>query len=140
MPDIFNAKVYKSDADTMAIASGGALNVASGGDINVASGGDINVASGGAIKYNGNACNVVAGEVTLDGSNPTTVATGLTTIAGASASIKKTTSPGDDPVALTVSYSGGTLSIYAWKTDGTDPTLVASTDNATVVSYVAVGA
>lgn len=116
MADIFNAKVYKPDADNLKI--------------------DV----GGAIKYNGAAMNVVSGEVTLDGSNPTTVATGLTTISGAVAVVKKATSPADDPVALTVDYSGGNLSIYAWKTDGADPTLIASTNNSAVISYIAVGA
>ena len=81
------------------------------------------------------------GTATLDGSNPTTVATGLTTIVAAVACIKKATAPGDDPVAVTVNYSGsdGNLDIYAWKHDGTDPTLVASTNNSATIDWIAIG-
>ena len=86
---------------------------------------------------------VVGGVVTLDGSNPTPVVTGLATVVGAVATIQKSSTPGDDPIVLTVDFGGGvtagTVNIYAWKTDGTDPTLVASTDNATVVSWIAYG-
>ncbi|HYN64081.1 MAG TPA: DUF2190 family protein, partial [Candidatus Limnocylindrales bacterium] len=64
-----------------------------------------------------------AGEVTLDGTNPTSVAaatTGLATVVSAHAVMKKATSPGDDPTVLTVDYGGavpaGRLDIYAWKT------------------------
>jgi hypothetical protein len=84
---------------------------------------------------------VARGEVTLDGSNPTPITTGLNTIVAATVTLKKTTSPGDDPVGATVDYTGsdGTLNLYAWKTDGTDPTLVASTNNSAVFCWVAVG-
>ncbi len=86
----------------------------------------------------------VGGEVTLDGSNPTSVTTGLTTIIGAQASLKTATAPGDDPSWLSVDYGGGVpagrLDVHAWKnTGGTDPTLVASTNNTAVISWVAVG-
>lgn len=84
---------------------------------------------------------VVAGEVTLDGTNPTPVVTGLSKVLSATATIKSATALGDDPVAVSVDYSGsnGTLNVYAWKTDGSDPTLVASTNNTAVVSWVAWG-
>lgn len=83
---------------------------------------------------------IVAGEVTLDGTNPTPVATGLTTITSAQASLKSASAPGDDPSWLSVDWTGGTLNIYAWKnTGGTDPTLVASTSNTAVVTYLVVG-
>jgi len=91
---------------------------------------------------NGVACQIARGEVTLDGTNPTAVATGLTTIAGAVAVFKTASALGDDPNALSVDYTGtdGTLNIYAWKnTGGTDPTLVASTNSSMVVSWVAIG-
>lgn len=84
----------------------------------------------------------VGGEVTLDGSNPTPVYTGLNKIASASASLKSATAPGDDPSWLSVDYSGsdGTLNVYAWKnTGGTDPTLVASTNSSAVISWQAWG-
>lgn len=80
-----------------------------------------------------------AGTVTLDGSNPTPVVTGLTTILAATVSLKAAATPGDDPTSFSVGYSGGTLSIYAYKTDGADPTLVASTNAAATVDWIAVG-
>lgn len=83
---------------------------------------------------------VAGGTVTLDGSNPTPVATGLTSITSAQVSLKATAAPGDDPSWLSCDWSGGTLNIYAWKnTGGTDPTLVASTNNTAVVSWTAFG-
>lgn len=83
---------------------------------------------------------VKTGTVALDGTNPTDVATGLTTIIGAAVSLKQATAPGDDPSWLSCDWSGGTLSIYAWKnTGGTDPTLVASTNSTAVISYIAIG-
>ncbi|MEW6129595.1 MAG: hypothetical protein AB1757_21320 [Acidobacteriota bacterium] len=82
---------------------------------------------------------VLGGTVLLDGANPVSVVTGLTTIFGATASILKNSSPGDDPVQVTVTFSGGNLEIFAWKTDGSDPTLIASTNNTETVSWVAIG-
>lgn len=83
-----------------------------------------------------------AGEVTLDGSNPTPVTTRLTTVLGGVATIKSTSALGDDPSQITVGFTGSdaTLNIYAWKnTGGTDPTLIASTDNTFVIEWVAWG-
>lgn len=84
----------------------------------------------------------VGGEVTLDGTNPTSVVTGLTKVLGAVASLKSATAPGDDPSWLSVDYAGtgAQLDIYAWKnTGGSDPTLVASTNSAAGISWVAWG-
>lgn len=83
---------------------------------------------------------IVRGVVTLDGSNPTPVTTGLTTIYAACASIKQDAAP-NDPCTVTVDYTGGTLNIYAWKlAEGTPNTLEASTNNTAVISWIAVGA
>lgn len=83
---------------------------------------------------------VYVGEVTLDGTNPTPVSTGLSTIVAAAATLKQTSAPGDDPSWLSVDYSTGTLNVYAWKnTGGSDPTLVASTNSSAVVSVIAIG-
>lgn len=83
---------------------------------------------------------LASGTVTLDGSNPTPVTTGLTTITGVALTFNTSTALGDDPNSLSWTASGGTLNIYAWKnTSGTDPTQVASTDSVTVVGWVAVG-
>lgn len=79
--------------------------------------------------------------VALDGSNPTPVATGLTTIVAAFVQLRGTAAPGDNTSVLTTDYTGsdGTLNVYAWKnTGGTDPTLVASTGTETF-DWVAIG-
>ena len=128
----------------VATAQNGALvYFPQGGEtMEVASGGTINVQTGGSIKYNGvaNTGVIKSGTVTLDGSNPTPVTTGLTTVLNGSACLKSSTAPGDDPTYFTVDYSSGTLNIYAWKnTGGTDPTLVASTNNSATVDWIAVG-
>jgi hypothetical protein len=82
---------------------------------------------------------IVAGEIALDGSNPTPVATGLSVIVAAIAQIKGTSAPGDNTSVVTYGISGGTLNLYGWKnTGGSDPTLVASTGTETV-SYMAIG-
>lgn len=76
---------------------------------------------------------MVAGEVALDGSNPTPVVTGLSTIVGVGLALKGSTAPGDNTSVVTYDTSGGTLNLYAWKnTSGSDPTLVASTGTETV--------
>jgi hypothetical protein len=81
-----------------------------------------------------------AGEVTLDGSNPTPVTvTGMTSISSVSLTMKNASAPADDPVQVTYNTSGTTLNIYAWKTDGSDPTFVASTNSAIVIGWVAYG-
>jgi hypothetical protein len=86
---------------------------------------------------------MIAGEVTLDGSNPTSVVTGLSPVRSATVTLKSSATPGDDPVTFTVDYGGavpdGQLDIYAWKHNGTDPTLIASTNSAAVVNWVAYG-
>lgn len=90
--------------------------------------------------HRGNVLCIASGTVTLDGSNPTPVTTGLTTITAASVSLVSNAAPGDDPSWLSYDVSGGTLNVYAWKnTGGTDPTLVASTNNTAVIGWIAVG-
>lgn len=75
----------------------------------------------------------VSGEIALDGSNPTPVATGLTTITSADLTLKGTAAPGVGTSVLTYGTSGGTLNIYAWKVTGSgDATLIASTGTETV--------
>lgn len=82
---------------------------------------------------------LIIGEVALDGSNPTPVATGLTTITSVALTLKSTSAPGDSTAVLSYGVSGGTLNIYGWmNTSGTDPTLVASTGTETV-GYIVAG-
>lgn len=81
-----------------------------------------------------------AGSTTLDGSNPTTVATGITGgIISCNVTFRTSTALGDDPNSLSVTHPDATvgdLNIYVWKNaSGTDPTQVASTDSAMVIDW-----
>lgn len=71
---------------------------------------------------------VVAGEVALDGSNPTEVViASMDTITGVSLALAGSSAPGVGTSVLTYSTSGGTLSVYAWKvTAAGNATLIAS--------------
>ena len=69
-----------------------------------------------------------ASPVALDGSNPTTVASGLTTIVAAGVSFSGTAAPGLSTSTLAVAINSTNLDVYAWKPTGAgDTTLVAST-------------
>lgn len=79
------------------------------------------------------------GEAALDGSNPTPVATGLTSIVAAALTLSGSSSPGVGTSVLTYAVSGATLNVYAWKvTSDADPTLIASTGTETF-SWIAIG-
>ena len=72
---------------------------------------------------------VASGTVGLDGSNPTSVTTGLTTLLGCFVTLHSSAAPGDLIATFSVltTASAGRLDIYAWEfTSGTDATLVAS--------------
>jgi hypothetical protein len=80
-----------------------------------------------------------AAPVALDGSNPTSVAHGLTTCVAAFAQLVGSDAPGDSTMLLTAVINGANIDVYAWKhTDGTDPTLVASTGTETF-NWFAIG-
>jgi hypothetical protein len=82
---------------------------------------------------------VAGGSIALDGSNPTAIATGLTTVTGFSATLQGSAAPGLGTSALTHTISSGTVSVYAWKPTGAgDTTLIASTGTETI-SWVAFG-
>lgn len=71
---------------------------------------------------------IARGETALDGSNPTPVATGLTTVIAFVATLKGSVAPGLNTSVLTADISGATVNVYAWKpTSATNPTLIAST-------------
>ncbi|MBX9877626.1 MAG: hypothetical protein K2Y22_04140 [Candidatus Obscuribacterales bacterium] len=139
----FQSKIYKTNnGDKLVAASGGEVDFESGSALKIA-GNDRTSALATAPAAVAAGYKIARGEVTLDGSNPTSVTTGLATVVAAMACIKKATTPGDDPIAITVDYAGsvtaGQLDLYAWKTDGSDPTLVASTNNTGVISWIAIG-
>ncbi len=85
----------------------------------------------------------VWGTVQLDGANPTPINLQryLSSPTACFLSHVASASPGDDPMALThaMNADGVTVDVYAWKTNGTDPTLIASTNNTAVVSFIAIG-
>lgn len=85
---------------------------------------------------------MLGGTVVLDGANPTPVALAgyLRSVTGGVVQMEGSAAPADDPSYITSAVSGTTLNVYAWKnTSGTDPTLVASTDNARLVNWTAWG-
>lgn len=134
----YTAKVRKkSNGDVLEVASGGFINILAGGALKLA-GTTLLPTAGVAAGYK-----IARGEATLDGTNPTPITTGLATVVACTVTRKSAVAPGDDPVDFSVDYAGavtaGVVNLYAWKHDGTDPTLVASTNAAAVVSWIAIG-
>lgn len=110
------------DVKTLSINGSNVTSVEAGGVIGVASG-----------------YKLARGTTALDGSNPTPVATGLTTVVSFVAMLAGTAAPGDNTSVLTYDISGSTVNVYAWKnTGGNDPTLVASTGTETF-AWIAIG-
>lgn len=115
---------------------GGTFNIASGGKITVA-GVDKTAALSGAVANPAAGLSagvrMTSGETALDGSNPTPVTTGLTTITACALTLKTTAAPGVGTSVVTYGSSAGTLNLYGWKvTSNIDDTLVASTGTDTV--------
>ena len=85
---------------------------------------------------------MASGFATLAGGT-ITIVTNLQTVVSATVSLKTSSTPGDDPVALSIDFGGailaGSILVSAWKTDGTDPTLTPSTSSTAVVSWLAFG-
>lgn len=82
---------------------------------------------------------VAGGSVALDGTNPTPIVTGLTTVTGFSATLQGSAAPGVGTIVLTHTIASGTVSVYAWKVTATgDATLIASTGTETI-SWTAFG-
>jgi len=91
-----------------------AADVAVSGDATLANTGALTVVSMGGVKFAG-------GITALDGSNPTSVTTGLTTITGFAATVNATT--GNNVITITYgTISAGTVPIYGWLQDGTAAT------------------
>lgn len=90
----------------------------------------------------GSGLRLVVGTVTLDGGNPTPIALigYLESVAVGVATLEGSAALSDDPNQVTTAVSAATLNVYAWKNiSGTDPTQVASTDNARLVNFMAIG-
>ncbi len=88
---------------------------------------------------------LITGTVTLDGGNPTPIALAgyLTAVSAAVVGIEGSAAPGADPVQVTSAVSATTVNVYAWKATtagaGGNADLVASTDNARLVNFFAIG-
>lgn len=133
-------KVHFEGPDNITVESGGVIDILSGGKLEL---GGVDVTPALTIASQvvgaGSGYIIARGETALDGSNPTPVATGLTTVTGFSATLKGSVAPGVGTTTLTYTSSGGTVSVYAWKpTSNSDPTLIASTGTETF-GWVAVG-
>jgi hypothetical protein len=89
-----------------------------------------------------NRLKIVAGEVALDGSNPTNVdlsAIFQSTVVAVAVGVKNASAPGVGTSVVTYNISGRTVSLYGWKVTAVDDaTLVASTGTDTI-TYLAVG-
>ena len=83
---------------------------------------------------------MAAGSVVLDGANPTTAATGLTTVSSCTLTPITSSALGDNLTALSYTATTPTMNIYAWtNTGGTDPTLAASTNSTIAVAWMCQG-
>lgn len=85
---------------------------------------------------------IARGVTALDGSNPTPVTTGLTTVVSMVVSLESASAPGVGTSILTVdetNYATGAGAVYAWKVTGAgDTTLIASTGTENF-QWIAVG-
>lgn len=92
------------------------------------------------VMYSVGSYKLARGTITLDGSNPSSAATGLVSIVSCSVDGPAAAAiPGDDPISAQPFINGTSLDIYAWGTNGTDPTPVASTNNTAVFYWICVG-
>ena len=92
-----------------------------------------------ATPLTGSSLQIRGGVVALDGSNPTSVAHGLTTCVAAAAGLAASAAPGLSTSTVTALINGANLDIYAWKPTGAgDTTLIASTGTENVY-WIAIG-
>lgn len=104
-----------------------ATDVAVSGDATLANTGALTVVSVGGATFAG-------GVTALDGSNPTTIDTGLTTVTGFSVTVNRSTALSSGTAFVTYdNISGGSVDVYAWVVAGTAST---GTED---VSWVATG-
>ena len=84
---------------------------------------------------------VASGTITLDGANPTSVTTGLTTLLGCDVSALRTTMAGVHAgslhlLTIQTTATAGQIDIYAWTaTSSSNPTLIASTSRDVVTWF-----
>ena len=108
------------------------------GDVVIAGDFTLGQGRGGDVRF-------VYGTVTLDGGNATPIDLSgeLSSILAAVVSMEGTAAPAADPNSVTSAISGTTVNVYAWKvtTGGAagNPTEIASTDNARLINFIAIG-
>lgn len=127
---------------TTALPSGGSFDVESGATLKIA-GTDKTAALAAAVAapLGGAAAGyrVARGEAALDGSNPTSVAHGLTTVVSVAIVLKGSAAPGVGTCLVTAVINGANIDFYAWKPTGAgDCTLIASTGTGSFY-WVAIG-
>jgi len=77
--------------------------------------------------------------VALDGTNPTSVAHGLTSCLGVFVQLVGSAAPGTSTSVLTTVINGANIDVYAWKpTSVSNPTLIASSGTETF-NWFAIG-
>jgi hypothetical protein len=84
----------------------------------------------------------VTGVIALDGSNPTSVTTGLSQVVGGGATIKGTVAPGVATQVVTANWAStipGTLNLYSWKPTGTGDCTMVAGDGTENVQWWAIG-
>ena len=85
---------------------------------------------------------VARGEIALDGTNPTSVATGLKSITQAFVTLKVKAAPGTSTSLVTYfveTATPGQLDIYGWKPTATADTALVASDGTELVTWVAIG-
>lgn len=80
-----------------------------------------------------------ASPVALDGSNPTPVASGLTSIVACGACLSGTSAPGAGTSALSTAISGTTINVYGWKPTGAALTDLVASDGTESFHWWAIG-
>lgn len=80
-----------------------------------------------------------AAPVALDGSNPTSVAHGLTTCVAAFACLSGTAAPGSGTSCLSVAINGANLDVYAWMPTGAALTALIASTGTESFHWIAVG-
>jgi hypothetical protein len=93
-----------------------AASVAVSGDATLDNTGALTVSAVNGVKF-------ASGVTALDGSNPTTIATGLTTITGIGLALNRSTSLASGTAFVTYNnISGGSFDVYGWVVAGTAST------------------
>lgn len=129
----YQPKVYrKQGGDELIVASGGEIDIESGGTLAIA-GSDRTAALATAPAAVAAGYKLARGVGTLDGTNPTAIDTGLSTLVSVTANIIGTAVVEAHTLLVNFAGTDGTANLYAF--DGTD---VAATGTETV-SWIAVG-